>query len=144
MRDVFRIGLVALAFSLAAACQTTPPPAPEDALVLRGETIFFTETFEGNGRTCGSCHRAEDNFAISPTFIATLPDDDPLFVAEFDPELANDFENPALMRAHALIVENQDGFDDLANDFNMRGIPHTLALRASIASREGPAHWLGR
>ncbi len=48
-------------------------------------------------------------------------------MAERNPDLANDFENPRLMRALGLILENQDGFDDLANDFNMRGVPHTLA-----------------
>ena len=127
-----------------ASCQTTPAPAPEDPLVLKGEDIFFNETFAGNGRTCGTCHRAEDNFGISPAFMATLPDDDPLFIAERDPALQRNFENPVLMRKLALIVENQDGFDDLANNFNMRGIPHTLALRTSIDSRDGPrTGWSG-
>ena len=71
------------------SCQTSPPPAPdpEREIVDEGRRIFFTETFDGNGRTCGTCHRAEDNFALSPAFIATLPDDDPLFVAERVPEL---------------------------------------------------------
>ena len=50
--------------------------------VERGRAIFFNETFKGNGRTCGTCHREEDNFGLSPNFIATLPADDPLFVAE--------------------------------------------------------------
>ena len=127
-----------------ASCQTTPAPAPEDPLVLKGEQLFFNETFSGNGRTCGTCHRAEDNFGLTPAFIATLPDDDALFVAEFEPALAENFENPVLMRKLALIVENQDGFDDLENNFNMRGIPHTLALQTSIESRDGPqTGWSG-
>ena len=122
----------------------TSDPPPEDPLVLEGEHIFFNETFDGNGRTCGTCHRAEDNFSLSPGFIATLPAEDPLFVAENNPQLANNFENPVLMRELGLIVENQDGFDDLANNFNMRGIPHTLALNKSIASRQGPrTGWSG-
>jgi mono/diheme cytochrome c family protein len=121
-----------------------PPPPPDLDPVARGEQIFFNETFNGNGRTCGTCHRAEDNFGLSPAFIATLPDDDALFVAERNPNLANNFENPRLMRALGLILENQDGFDDLANDFNMRGIPHTLALRTSITSAAGPrTGWSG-
>ncbi len=129
---------------LIASCQSMPGPAPEDPLILKGEDIFFNETFSGNGRTCGTCHRAEDNFAISPALIATLDADDPLFVAESNTALANNFENPALMRAFAMILENQDGFDDLENNFNMRGVPHTLALRASIDSREGPrTGWSG-
>ena len=126
------------------SCQTSPGPVPEDRLVLKGEQLFFTETFAGNGRTCGSCHRAEDNFAISPAFIATLPAMDALFAAETRPELAQNFENPELMRKFALILENQDGFDDLPNRFNQRGVPHTLALGTSIASRLGPqTGWSG-
>ncbi len=139
-----RAGLIALVISgLAlgvASCQTTPAPPidPGQALIDRGEDLFFNETFDGNGRTCGTCHRAEESFGLSATFIATLPDDDPLFVAEFVPALANNFENPRLMRDLALIVENQDGFDDLGSNFNMRGIPHTLALSTSIDSAAGP------
>ncbi len=75
-----------------------------DGLVLRGERLFFEETFDGNGRTCGTCHRAEDNFGLTSAFIATLPDDDALFVAETNPNLAQNFENPVLMRALAVIL----------------------------------------
>jgi len=109
-----------------------------------GREIFFNETFAGNGRTCGTCHRAEDNFTLGPTFIATLPPDDPLFVAETSPALAQNFENPRLMRAFGLILENLDGFDSLATKFTMRGIPHTLALPTSVDSRAGPrTGWSG-
>ena len=125
------------------ACVTPPPPDPP-TLVEQGEQLFLNETFDGNGRTCGSCHRPTDNFGISPAFIASLPDDDPLFIAESNPDLAANFENPRLMREFALILENQDGFGDLANNFNMRGVPHTLALRNSIESRTGPqTGWSG-
>ncbi len=124
------------------ACETTPPEPP--TLEELGEQIFLNETFEGNGRTCGSCHQPTDNFGLTPAFIATLPDDDPLFVAETNPDLSENFENPRLMRELALIIENQDGFDDLPNDFNMRGVPHTLALPTSIDSRDGPrTGWSG-
>jgi hypothetical protein len=48
------------------------------------------------------------------------------------------------MRPFGLILENQDGFDDLENDFNMRGIPVTLALRTTVDSRDGPrTGWAG-
>jgi len=63
-----------------------------EALIAQGEDLFFNETFDGNGRTCGTCHRAENNFTIDPAFIATLPGDDPLFVAENDEDLA-EFSN---------------------------------------------------
>ncbi len=141
LKHVWTVLMCALAI---AACPATPTVPPEEDLILKGERLFFNETFAGNGRTCGTCHRAEDNFALSPRFIETLPPDDPLFVAEFNPDLAENFENPRLIRELAMILENQDGFDDLANDFNMRGIPHTLALRTSVISATGPqTGWSG-
>src|SRR3990170_4738147 len=127
----------ALLLGLAAACET-PPEDPGKALIEKGRQIFFNETFNGNGRTCGSCHRAEANFSIDPAFIATLPANDPLFVAEFNPALKANFENPRLMREFGLILENLDGFDDLPNKFVMRGVPHVLAMRNSVASPQGP------
>lgn len=139
-----RTVLGVLAATVVAACETLPEPPPEVALVQEGERIFFNETFAGNGRTCGTCHRAEDNFALSPAFIATLPPGDALFVSETNPDLADNFENARLIRELAMILENQDGFDDLANDFNLRGVPHTLALNTSIASAAGPqTGWSG-
>lgn len=143
LRNIESFALMSGLSALMAGC-VTPPPPPEPSLVELGEQIFLTETFEGNGRTCGTCHRPTDNFGLSPAFIATLPDDDPLFVAETNNALSRNFENPRLMREFALILENQDGFGDLENNFNMRGIPHTLAMRNSIASQAGPqTGWSG-
>jgi hypothetical protein len=42
------------------------------------------------------------------------------------------------MRGLGLILENQDGFDDLESNFNLRGVPPTLALRTSVDSPQGP------
>lgn len=127
-----------------ASCHPPPKPDPESELITKGRDIFFNETFNGNGRTCGTCHREENNVTIDPLFIATLPDDDPLFVAEFQPALKENFENPRLMREFGLIIENLDGFDDLANKFTLRGVPHTLALPTSIDSPQGPrTGWSG-
>ena len=132
-----------LAIMLLLACPPEEPPEPPD-IVKRGETLFLEETFDGNGRTCGTCHPRENNFTLDSAFIATLPNDDPLFVAETNPDLAENFENPRLMRQLGLILENLDGFGDLANVFVMRGIPHTLALRISVASGAGPrTGWSG-
>ncbi len=109
-----------------------------DPLVVKGADLFFNETFRGNGRTCGTCHPAENNFTIDPKFIATLPPTDPLFVAEFVPALKRHFENPRLMRQFGLIQENLDGFDDLANKFVMRSVPHIFALNMTMApAKEG-------
>ncbi len=130
------------ALSALAAC-TAPPPSPADP-VSRGKALFFNETFAGNGRTCGTCHPERNNFTIDPAFIAALPRTDPLFVAEFNPALAKNFENPKLMRQFGLILENLDGFDDLENKFVMRGVPHVLAQRTSVASSQGPrTGWSG-
>ena len=114
-----------------AHAQIGPEPNPSTALeqlIVQGRNLFFNGTFNGNGRTCGSCHREENNLTIDPEFIATLPPTDPLFVAEFNPALSQNFENPVLMRKFALILENVDGFDDLPNKFVMRSVPHTLAM----------------
>lgn len=144
---VFRAAVLALAAgALLVACDSAPPapPDPQAALVAKGRKLFFEETFGGNGRTCGTCHPAENNFTIDARFIATRPPNDPLFVAEFVPALARNFENPRLMREFGVILENLDGFDDLDNRFVMRGVPHTLGMRTSIASPAGPrTGWSG-
>jgi hypothetical protein len=128
--------------SAVSACVSLPSP-PSD-LVSKGRQIFFNETFKGNGRTCGTCHPAQNNLALDPAFIATLPPSDPLFVAEFNPDLKKNFENPKLMRQFGLILENLDGFGDLENKFVMRGVPHVLALRTSVNSNQGPrTGWSG-
>jgi hypothetical protein len=105
-----------------------------DALVAEGEDIFTAETFDGNGRTCATCHPPNHNYTIDPAYIARLPATDPLFVAETEPDLAADFEMPLAMRARGLILANADGFDDLANRFVLRGVPHTLALGLSVTA----------
>jgi cytochrome c peroxidase len=99
-------------------------------LVAAGERIFFEEKFNGNGRTCGSCHPADNNFTIDPAYIATLPKKDPLFVAEFNPHLAG-LENPKLLRELALVRANVDGFDKPAV---MRSVPHLLGLNLYLAA----------
>ncbi len=136
---------VLLGLLMLPACRSSAPvPGSPEALIARGKELFFNETFNGNGRTCGTCHPEENNFTIDPAFIATLPNDDPLFVAEFNPDLRENFENPRLMREFGLIKENLDGFDDLANKFVMRGVPHTLGQRTSIDSPLGPrTGWSG-
>lgn len=137
---------LALTPALAAPALITPAQTDSDqaALIARGQQLFFQETFNGNGRTCGTCHPAENNFTLDPAFISRLPSRHPLFVAEFVPALKKGFENPRLMREFGLITENLDGFDDLENRFVMRAVPHTLGLRTSVASKDGPrTGWSG-
>lgn len=153
-------GLRLAGFTAFASETPTGFPALFNDLVTLGEDVFFNETFDGNGRTCGTCHPAENNFTIDADFIRALPDDDPLFVAEYVPALifgdpANldaagnprRFENPALMRAYGLIVENQDGMGDLENRFTMRSVPHNIGMTVSIETPPGgltpPEHRTG-
>src|SRR5262245_56449520 len=139
-RIFLAISLITGWFSLAVIDAATQLET-EAELIARGKEIFFNERFSGNGRTCGTCHPAENNFTLDPAFIATRPPTDPLFVAEFNPALAQ-LENPQLLRQFALILENVDGFDKPGV---FRSIPHVLALSTSVASAEGPrTGWSGR
>jgi hypothetical protein len=79
-------------------------------VTAEGRRLFLNETFDGNGRTCGTCHVETNNFTVDPKLIATLPPTDPLFVAETNPALAA-LENPDLLRRFGLILVNADGFD---------------------------------
>lgn len=113
--------------------------------VLEGGDIFFRGTFEGNGRSCGTCHPPENNLVVDPKFIETLPDDNPLFVAERPQEInpSNDLnlenlEIPFLLRNHGLIFENVDGFEAPGTKFMMRSVPHTLSLATSITPPDDP------
>jgi cytochrome c peroxidase len=108
-------------------------------LVRQGEDLFFNETFDGNGRTCGTCHPADNNLTLDRAFIARLPNSDPLFVAENNPDLA-DLENPVLMRRFGLILENVDGFN---HPGVMRGVPHALALPTTLGTDNRATGWSG-
>ena len=107
--------------------------SPLDVLIEQGARLFFDHTFEGNGRTCGTCHPANRNFTIDTAFISGLPPNDPLFVAETNPALAQ-LERPALMRQFGLILENVDGLADPTNKFVMRSVSHTLGMQVSLTT----------
>ncbi|WP_438005162.1 hypothetical protein WME89_41515 [Sorangium sp. So ce321] len=103
------------------------------AEVCAGADIFFRETFDGNGRKCGSCHPVENNYTIDVPFITALGEDDPLdplFVAEYDPNLA-ELETDEL-RTLGVIRENVDGFEDLDNKFTVRAVSHIFSMAATI------------
>jgi cytochrome c peroxidase len=101
-----------------------------------GADIFFKENFNGNGRTCGTCHRVERNFAIDPAFIARLPNNDPLFIAEntSDGLPLDNLEIPSQLRARGLILENVDGTQPEGPTvrFVLRSVPHNLSMSTSI------------
>jgi hypothetical protein len=78
---------------------TTPTPTndagktlliPLGTQVAQGENLFNGETFQGNGRTCASCHIASLNFALPPSNIQSRFSNvsatfDPLFIGETNP-----------------------------------------------------------
>jgi cytochrome c peroxidase len=98
-------------------------------LVAQGRQVFLNEKFGGNGRTCGTCHVESNNFTIDPKFISSLPQSDPLFVAETNPALAS-LESPSLMRQLGLILVNADGFVPQRN-FTLRSVQNVQALANS-------------
>ena len=107
--------------------------------IFIGGDVFFHETFEGNGRSCGTCHPPQNNQTIDLPFMQGLPDSDPLFVAEqrppYDP--ISQLERPELMRNFGLILENVDGLQDPNVTFVMRGVPHSLSMGTSVMPPPG-------
>ena len=99
-------------------------------VVAEGRELFLDETFDGNGRTCGTCHVETNNFTVDPALIAKLPPTDPLFVAETNPALAT-LENSGLLRQFGLILVNADGFDP-SRGFVFRGAQNVQALANSM------------
>ncbi|MEY2666832.1 MAG: hypothetical protein RLZZ384_1003, partial [Pseudomonadota bacterium] len=78
--------------------------------IAKGNQLFQNEKFGGNGRTCATCHRADNNHTLDPLYISKLPANDPLFVYETKSEL-KELENGKLLRQYGLILANADGFD---------------------------------
>jgi hypothetical protein len=117
-----------------AACQQDPRVLTglATAQICAGAGIFFQETFNGNGRTCGTCHPAQNNLTVDSRFIATLPASDPIFVFERDANLSA-LETSSL-RAAGGILENVDGFEDPVNKFVIRSVPHVLSMATSITT----------
>lgn len=134
----------------AEATGLTPPgffPGVNSNLINKGRALFFKETFNGNGRTCGTCHKEDDNMALGIKTIARLPKKDPLFIVEqpfrrdgTPNPLYKDYrmEKPVLMRKLGLILENLDGFTDPdTGDFTTRAVMrapnHVLSVRTTLA-----------
>jgi hypothetical protein len=101
-----------------------------------GGDLFFRGTFGGNSRSCSTCHRVTNNQGLDLDFISTLPANDPLFIAEIPANQGGvpGLERPRLMRGHAQILENLDGFQNPTVKFVMRGVPHSLSLATSITA----------
>ena len=74
-----------------------------DPLVEAGRKLFFHATFGGNGRTCGTCHRAERNLTIDADFIRRLPKIGPAVRRgnQSSAQRAGEFDIAASVRAHS-------------------------------------------
>jgi cytochrome c peroxidase len=93
--------------------------------INQGRNLFLLEPFNGNGRTCSTCHHPDIGFGLSPTKISFMNPSDPLFVAENDPSLS-DLENSCLLHgSRGVNLENIDGF---ANPPVFRGSPNLINL----------------
>lgn len=103
-------------------------------IVADGADLFFRGTFAGNGRTCGTCHRAENNLALDVEFIETLRSRDDLFIADRPASEGGvpGLERSLLLRRHGQVLMNSDGFEDPTGKFVMRAVQHTLSLATSI------------
>ncbi|PYP86487.1 MAG: hypothetical protein DMG65_18755, partial [Candidatus Angelobacter sp. Gp1-AA117] len=81
------------------AINTTPTPTndagktltiPVATQIVQGENVFNGETFQGNGRSCATCHVASLNMALPPSniqsrFSTVSSTFDPLFIGETSP-----------------------------------------------------------
>ena len=108
-----------------------------EKVITQGRQLFVNETFDGNGRTCATCHVEANNFTVDPKLIATLPPNDPLFVAETNPALAT-LENSDLLRRFGMILVNADGFDP-SRGFVFRGAQNVQALANSMTPQDPSA-----
>ena len=109
------------------------------AQICAGADIFFRETFNGNGRACGTCHPAENNTTIDAAFISARHaqnPNDPLFVFETNPDLAQ-LEIPDNLFQNAVVLENIDGFEDPTHKFVVRSVPHVLSMATSVTADTG-------
>jgi hypothetical protein len=104
-----------------------------------GADIFFRETFDGNGRTCGTCHPAQNNLTLDENFVGALPADDPLFVFKTNPDLAGLEMPDSLQRGGILenVDDNGPPFADPTHKFVIRSVPHLLSLATSITADPG-------
>jgi mono/diheme cytochrome c family protein len=120
-----------------------------DEQLAIGADLFFSETFEGNGRTCATCHAVADNYTL-PANLASVSQFSPLMVGDPDnpahvPELElcdpdDSSENCQAIRQNGLILVNPDGNNpgpDGFRSYSMRSIPHVLSLPTSLAAPPG-------
>jgi cytochrome c peroxidase len=111
--EIVIVGMQSIVFEMSRLAKSTAGPL-ETANILAhkiksGRELFTEETFDGNGRTCATCHIPNRGFTITPGIIRQLPQSDPLFVFKTNKELAK-LEDERLLKKRALFLENIQGF----------------------------------
>lgn len=76
------------------------------SFVCKGDKLIAAALFDGNGRTCGTCHRPGDNFGLGIRTVKKLPPHDPLFVN------VPGLEDSRRLRSDALIHVKTAGIDE--------------------------------
>jgi mono/diheme cytochrome c family protein len=152
MREKLVLGCLLLAVGFPALAEEGYGPLIANGLdeeLAIGADLFFSETFEGNGRTCATCHAVAQNYTL-PASLTGVSQFSPLMVGDPDnpahvPELElcdpNDgAENCQAIRQNGLILVNADGHNpgpDGFRSYSMRSIPHVLSLPTSLAAPPG-------
>ena len=101
----------------------------EVQLIDEGFRVFDEETFDGNGRTCTTCHIPETQYNIFPSHIATLDGE------ELDLVLASNvpgLENPTLIMERGLFNVGEEGEGDTALDCDDEMECHGPIFRGSM------------
>ena len=84
------IGFSAATLILTSVTFAEPITREEAEQIDEGFRVFNEETFEGNGRTCGTCHVPSEQYTIGPGFIKKLKKKDKdLLMAKSVPGLEN-------------------------------------------------------
>ena len=104
-----------------------------------GADIFLRETFDGNGRTCGTCHPPQNNFTIDAPFISTLPPSDPLFVFKTNTALTELEREPSLLLGGILENVDDPGTPSRIRPTSSRSAACPTCCRCAPASPPTPA-----
>ncbi len=99
------------------------------SLVNQGFSVFTKTTFNGNGRTCSTCHLPQSDFTISPADIPTLSAHQQALL--FGKNIKGGLENPTLVQKLAVFNIN-DGFGDDPQEVGDSNTPNG-PFRASMS-----------
>jgi cytochrome c peroxidase len=134
---------------------TTPTPTndagktltiPVATQVAQGENLFNGETFQGNGRTCATCHVASLNFALPPSniqsrFSTVSTKFDPLFLGETNP---SSFDAGFDFNLNTLVLDQSGVASDAPCIGTLQGIitSGATAARAKVLTQVSPTTYL--